>query len=210
MVALDLDGTLVDQAAAAGRWVGEFAESHGFDLAVEAVAEALSEGRPKGEVFAELVLRLELPVTADDMWADYRRRMPALVTCTPEDRQALIELRHHGWRLGIITNGMVDNQQGKIRALGLDALVDGWVISAEVGARKPERALFEALAARLGCPLEGWIIGDSLDHDIGGGAAVGLQTAWIARGEPPPLTDRRPDLVVDSVAEAAEEILRRS
>jgi FMN phosphatase YigB (HAD superfamily) len=66
------------------------------------------------------------------------------------------------------------------------------------------------LAARLGCPLEGWIIGDSLDHDIGGGAAVGLQTAWIARGEPPPLTDRRPDLVVDSVAEAAEEILRRS
>jgi HAD superfamily hydrolase (TIGR01549 family) len=208
MVALDLDGTLVDQAAAARTWAEEFAESYGCDLAVESVAEALTERRPKGEVFSELVLRFELPLAPDEMWADYRRRMPALVTCTPEDRQALIDLRRHGWRLGIITNGMVDNQEGKIRALGLDALVDGWVVSDEVGARKREAALFEALAARLACPLEGWVIGDSLDHDIAGGAAVGLQTAWIARGASAP-SPHQPDLVVDSVAEAAEEILSR-
>lgn len=137
MVAFDLDGTLVDQADAASRWAEEFISSNRLNLDVVDVAAALTARRPKGEVFAELVESYDLNLDADELWANYRRRMPELVTCTDADRNALIELRAAGWTLGIVTNGMVDNQQGKIRSLGLDALVDGWVISAEVGVRKP-------------------------------------------------------------------------
>ena len=180
MVALDLDGTLVDQVGAAARWAEEFVRTNSVSVSVDSIASALAQRRPKGEVFSELVSEHQLDLDPDEVWADYRLQMPKLVTCTQEDRDALVMLRAAGWRLGIVTNGMVDNQEGKIRQLGLDALVDAWVISGEVGIRKPEPEIFHLLATRLGCELEGWMIGDSVELDVNGGASVGLRTALIA------------------------------
>jgi len=206
MVAFDLDGTLVDQASAAAQWAEEFINSNQLGLDVADVADALIASRPKGEVFAELVEVHGLTLAADQIWAQYRLRMPQLVSCTDADRDALIDLRTAGWRIGIVTNGMVDNQQGKIRRLGLDALVDGWVISEEVGIRKPASGIFEALAERLGCSLNGWMVGDNVDLDIAGGQAAGLRTALVTAG-PKHLPTGDPDLVVASVAEAAKLII---
>ncbi|WP_194288933.1 MULTISPECIES: HAD family hydrolase [unclassified Nocardioides] len=206
LIALDLDGTLVDQAAAARAWSAGFVDHWRLPAGeVDVIAAALTARRPKGEVFSELIDRLDLPTSADSVWADYRSRMPSLVTVTDADRSALADLRAAGWTLGVITNGMLDNQEGKIRRTGLDALVDGWVVSDAVGARKPAPAIFHALASRLGCTLEGWMIGDSLELDVAGGAAVGLSTAWLDDGSDP--TGYRPDLVVGSVAAAARAIL---
>lgn len=206
LIALDLDGTLVDQASAARAWSVGFVDEWRLPAAeVDVVAAALTARRPKGEVFSELVDRLGLPTEADSVWHDYRSQMPSLVTVTDEDRSALAELRAAGWTIGIVTNGMLDNQEGKIRRTGLDAFVDGWVVSGAVGVRKPAPAIFEALATRLGCALEGWMIGDSLELDVAGGAAVGLRTAWLNDGSDP--TGFHPDLVIDSVAAAARAIL---
>ena len=208
LIALDLDGTLVDQASAARAWAAGFVDEWRLPSdEVDVVAAALTARRPKGEVFGEIVDRLGLPTEADRVWLDYRSKMPSLVTVTDEDRRALAELRAAGWIVGIVTNGMTDNQEGKIRRTGLDSLVDGWVVSDEVGVRKPLPAIFEALAGRLGCALEGWMIGDSLELDVAGGAAVGLSTAWLDDGSDP--TGYHPDLVVDSVAAAARAILDR-
>jgi FMN phosphatase YigB (HAD superfamily) len=206
LVALDLDGTLVDQQAAARVWANRFARRIGLASdETELVATALEARRPKRQVFAEIVDRLHLAIDPDEVWADYRREMPRLVAVTDGDRTALLRLRAAGWTLGIITNGMVDNQEGKIRRTGLDALVDGWVISEATGHRKPSPEAFAALSKQLDCPLEGWMVGDSLELDIAGGAGVGLHTAWIDDGSDP--ADYRPDLIVDSVAAAAAHIL---
>lgn len=156
LVALDLDGTLVDQAAAAKEWARGFVDE--WDLPrveVGVIAAALTARRPKGEVFGELVDRLGLAVRPEEVWHRYRRQMPTLVRVAEDDRRALVGLRSAGWTLGIVTNGMTDNQQGKIRRCGLDALVDGWVVSETVGVRKPAPEIFGALATRLGCALEG-------------------------------------------------------
>ena len=206
MVALDLDGTLVDQEAAAARWAEEFVLAHRLAVDVSELANSLTARRPKGEVFAELVERHGPGLDADEVWADYRRRMPFLVTCTDADRAALVELRKCGWKIGIVTNGMVDNQEGKIRHSGLDKLVDGWVVSAEIDVRKPERRIFEVLASRLGCPLDGWMVGDSVEMDMMGGRAAGLGTALIT-GDATDGVAGSADLVVSSVAEAAALIL---
>lgn len=204
-----LDGTLVDQESAARVWAAGFVEAWKLpSLEVDAISNALAARRPKGEVFGVLVDRLGLSTSADELWLDYRREMPSLVTVTDDDRRALTELRAAGWTLGIVTNGLADNQEGKIRRTGLDALVDGWVVSDTVGVRKPLPAIFEALATGLGCALEGWMIGDSLELDVAGGAAVGLRTAWIDR-DGADLTGYQPDLVVDSVAAAIRPILDR-
>jgi FMN phosphatase YigB (HAD superfamily) len=78
-------------------------------------------------------------------------------------------------------------------------------VSEAVGARKPAPAIFEALATRLDCALDGWMVGDSLELDVAGGAAVGLRTAWLDDGSDP--TGFHPDLVVNSVAVAVQAIL---
>lgn len=207
LIALDLDGTLVDQASAARAWAAGFVEEWGLpSVEIDVIAAALPARRPKGQVFGLLVERLRLPAIADDVWRDYRSRMPAPVSVADEDRCALVDLRSAGWTLGIVTNGMADNQEGKIRRCGLDALVDGWVVSEAVGARKPLPAIFEALSASLGCELDGWMIGDSLEHDIAGGAAAGLRTAWIDHDGSDP-AGHRPDVIAYSVAAAAGAIL---
>lgn len=139
------------------------------------------------------------------MWLEYRSQMPTLVRVADDDRRALAALRAAGWTVGIVTNGMLDNQEGKILRTGLDALVDGWVVSEAVGARKPAPEIFEALASQLGCALEGWMIGDSLEQDVAGGAGVGLRTVWIADGSDP--TGYHPDVIVDSVSAAVHVIL---
>jgi HAD superfamily hydrolase (TIGR01549 family) len=207
LIALDLDGTLVDQASAARTWSNLFVEELGLpSVEVEVIASALTDRRPKGEVFRQLVGRLGLPIAAEEVWRDYRSRMPTFVKVTDADRHALIDLRSAGWTLGIVTNGMADNQEGKIRGTGLDSLVDGWVVSDAVGVRKPFPAIFEALAAKVGCDLEGWMIGDSLEHDIAGGVAARLRTVWISQDGSAP-EHYGPTMIANSVAAAAQAIL---
>ncbi|MDO3398134.1 HAD hydrolase-like protein, partial [Nocardioides sp. SOB44] len=121
--------------------------------------------------------------------------------------QLLIDLLRHGAHPpGLKQERHQTWGASKIRQLGLDSLVDAWVISEEVGIRKPLPGIFHALAARLECPLDGWMIGDSLELDVVGGAAVGLRTALISGAEPTQ-DGAHADLLVASVAEAAEAIM---
>lgn len=207
LVAFDLDGTLVDQARAAQEWIEEVAAKWGLPSdAVVSISTALAERRPKDELLEHVVSVWSLPLSGRELWAAYRRRLPELVQCSEEDKDALRRLRDAGWLLGIVTNGMIDNQEGKIRNTGLAEIVDGWVISAEVGVRKPNPAIFQALAHRLGCPLDGWMIGDSIEDDVHGGAAVGLRTAWISATGLPATAEARATITAPTVADAAGKI----
>ncbi|MDQ0644456.1 HAD family hydrolase [Microbacterium murale] len=209
LAVFDLDGTLVDQASAARSWAGEFVARWGLPVkASDLVAAALTERVSKQLVFDRIVEEWSLPLSGAEIWAAYRTRMPQLVQCASEDKEALTELRAAGWSVGIATNGMPDNQEGKIRATGLAELIDGWVISGEVGIRKPDPRIFGVLAQRLCCALDGWMVGDSLEHDVMGGMAAGLQTAWIAPlNAPVPAGSARFDIRQTSVAEAVGAIL---
>jgi putative hydrolase of the HAD superfamily len=69
-----------------------------------------------------------------------------------------------------------------IDAAGLASLVDVVVISEEVGIRKPRPEIFRETLARLDVAAHETLhIGDNLDADIAGAAAVGAATGWITR-----------------------------
>jgi HAD superfamily hydrolase (TIGR01509 family) len=162
--------------------------------------------------FATVCQTFDLVTPPKQLREQYRRRMPELASCRPHDCDALTALRQAGWRIGIVTNGMTDNQLGKIRNTGLDRLVDSWCISDEVGIRKPEPEIFRLAAERCGTTLsrDGWMIGDSLTIDVAGGRAAGLRTIWLKpkrRLESWSFTGPAPDLIVDSVTEAVEALL---
>jgi putative hydrolase of the HAD superfamily len=55
-------------------------------------------------------------------------------------------------------------------------------ISEAVGWRKPRREIFDALLGELGlAPGEVLHVGDNLEADVGGAAALGMRTAWLTR-----------------------------
>jgi len=207
----DLDGTLVDREAAFRLWAKEFVAAHrlgagGFARLLEADA---GHAGPRDRFFAHVCREFGLAQPVADLWRAYRRRMPELVSCRAEDLTALRRLRSAGWRVGIVTNGMADNQLAKIHNTGLAALVDGWCVSGEVGIRKPDPAIFHLAAERCGAPAGaggGWMVGDSRALDIAGGHAAGMRTIWVRQ---PDATDIQPppDVTVTSIPEAVDTLL---
>jgi putative hydrolase of the HAD superfamily len=119
----------------------------------------------------------------------------------------VIQLRRAGWKIVVVTNGPATYQREKIALTGLSELIDGSCISKLIGATKPSLAIFEAAAALAGCPLAGWMVGDSADHDIGGGRAAGLDTIWLSRGRRWEQPEFSPSHICDSVFDAVGVML---
>ena len=95
---------------------------------------------------------------------------------------AVATLRDAGIRLAVITNGASDTQRARLSSLGIVDWFDEVVISAEVGAVKPDPALF-ARAAR-GLDVDGrdlWHVGDTLATDVQGALAAGHTAVWLNR-----------------------------
>lgn len=84
--------------------------------------------------------------------------------------EALARLREHGYRIGIITNGQIQDQTEKAKAIGILHLVDRIITSEEAGHRKPDRRIFQYAMEQLGTNAweKTYMIGDSVDYDIRG------------------------------------------
>jgi HAD superfamily hydrolase (TIGR01549 family) len=205
----DLDNTLADRAAAFGRWSERFVTQRGLGSgALEFLVAADEDGLATREAFFDAVRReFAINDPVDELIARYRTEYPREYDRRDEPTlAALRRLRDAGWRVGIVTNGPA-TQEEKIRLSGLAEVVDAVCVSELVGATKPERAIFEEAARRCAVPLHGWMIGDSATADVGGGIAVGLRTAWLARGRTWPEPAYRPDVIVQDVPEAVQAIL---
>lgn len=84
--------------------------------------------------------RRSLKASVEELWGRYRIRMPYLVRCRPEVMDGLARLREAGWKVAIVTNGMADNQLGKLGATGLADAVDAYALSGVEGIRNPGSA----------------------------------------------------------------------
>ncbi|MFH1469749.1 MAG: HAD-IA family hydrolase [Pseudomonadota bacterium] len=102
---------------------------------------------------------------------------PGAYRLDPTLPAALGALRAAGFRLGVVSNADT-RTRAIVEGLGLDALVDTVVISAEVGIEKPDPRIFHLACDRLGvAPAEAVHVGDSLGSDVRGARGAGL-TAW--------------------------------
>ncbi len=106
-------------------------------------------------------------------------------------------------RLAVVTNGPSDLQRDKLAALGLSDAFDVVVISGEIGAAKPDAAVFHLATRQLGVePGRVWHIGDSPTTDVAGARAAGLIAVWLDRdGRSEVGEGSRADLVIRSLAQ---------
>ena len=84
--------------------------------------------------------------------------------------------------VGLVTNGPTDIQRPKIDLLGIAPLFPVIVVSEEVGAWKPDPAIFAIALERMGFVADDAIyVGDSAEHDVPGALAAGLRAVWVSR-----------------------------
>jgi putative hydrolase of the HAD superfamily len=94
---------------------------------------------------------------------------------------ALAQLRKRGLRLVVVSNWDC-SLRDVLAELGLRGVVDAVVTSAEVGAPKPDRRIFEAALAAAGCAAAECVhVGDSPAADVAGARAAGIRALLLAR-----------------------------
>jgi putative hydrolase of the HAD superfamily len=86
----------------------------------------------------------------------------------------------------VIASNFDERLHGVCRGLSALAPVSDYIVSSEVGWRKPARAFFDVVCERTQCsPDEILFVGDDPQNDIHGACRAGMPAVWIDRtGEP--------------------------
>lgn len=116
---------------------------------------------------------------------------------------AALEALRPTWRLAIVTNGIPSVQAAKVRALGVQPLVDVVVYAAEHGSGrgKPDAEPFAAALVKLGVSRASAVfVGDNEVCDIQGALAAGLRAVRVQRTVGQPLLTAA-DAIVGSLRE---------
>jgi putative hydrolase of the HAD superfamily len=200
-VLLDALGTLLELVPPWPRLRQVLAQRHGIEISEEDARRAMlaemayyrahhQEGSDP-DALAELrarwaeVLRAELPATRDletgaltESLVDALRFSPY-----PDAAPALALLREAGLLLAVVSNWDC-SLPGVLADVGLGGAVDAVVVSAEVGAAKPDRRIFEVALDRLRRMRdEALVVGDSIETDVAGAQAAGIRAVLLDRGE---------------------------
>lgn len=195
-VLFDLDGTLLDYAAAEAAALEATLVAAGLEPSPAVAADyrrinarhwaALERGETTPELlrlarWQELLAEHDLLDTDPAEIADtYIRNLAAGSQLLEDADEVMADLgRDH--QLALITNGLADVQRPRVETSGLTAHASVLVISDEVGAAKPDAAIFDVAFEAMGAPRPGEVlmVGDSLTSDIAGGHAYGLDTVWF-------------------------------
>lgn len=210
LLLLDLDNTLLDRTGAFRSWgqnllteIGAPATDLDWLLSVD--ADGLTD---RWDVADAIRDRYGLRISSIDLVESlrdgviHRTRLDPLIAC------ALRIIREVGWEAVVVSNGSINEDEGKIRRTGLDRYVADWVISEEAGVSKPNPRIFELAAQRARMPLRGaWLIGDGPESDIGGAAALGLPSVWLHRGRSWLETRYAPTRTADGLLPAIAAVL---
>jgi 2-haloacid dehalogenase len=127
-----------------------------------------------------------------------------------EGAESLLARLEHRIGLVLLTNGFADVQHARIARLGLEEVFDHVIISEEVGAAKPDRAVFDIVFERMGSPNKGsvLIVGDSLSSDIRGGADYGIDTCWFNPDLQANMTRIGPTFEIRHLSDVADLLFR--
>lgn len=210
-VLFDLDDTLYDQHQwLAGAWdaVCQAAERLGVDgpalrRELDTVA---SEGTSRGGIIDLALARVGADIGVAPLVTAFREHRPPALDPYPGAVAAVQRLRERVL-VGLVTDGDVGIQRGKIDALGLADAFDTVVVSDELGRerRKPHAAPFLLALSRLGVePHRTVFIGDHPEKDVVGPQAVGMAAVRVLSGEYAPYPDlTQPWAVVANIEDAA-------
>ncbi len=193
----DLGSTLIDENEVYRRRFAGIAEVAGMPCEeVLQRAEALYRQNKKGDLELAKMLGAELPA-----WESEYERLY-------DDTEKCLQLLSEKYRIGTIANQLPGTAE-RLKNFGILKYFDVIAASAEEGAAKPDRRIFDIALERAGCPPhKAVMIGDRIDNDIVPAKRLGMKTIWIKRGFGGywTITDssQRPDMEINDLTELAD------
>ncbi len=130
--------------------------------------------------YREFLEKNNLPFDAEDFDLTYHKALLTQGQIIKGADEVCARLVSLGYSINVVTNGFTDAQKSRFSVSGLCRYIDRFFISESIGARKPEKAFFDAVFNEIGSKnkSEYLIIGDSLTSDIYGGYVSGIDTCW--------------------------------
>jgi putative hydrolase of the HAD superfamily len=162
-IVFDLDDTLIDRSQAVVNFANEFWSESGVQINLSPIDFVSTVLRLDGTGYTPRDLFFQSAIEAFDLttrqakqfelkFYDSAWRLPVVL---PGTNEALVRLRDHGYKLGVVSNGRTEAQVNKLA-------VDGLAIE----------------------PKDSWFVGDHPLNDIWGSKQIGFKTAWVHCNRP--------------------------
>lgn len=183
-IVLDIDDTLylerdyvLSGFNAVERWLRE---THGIE-GVGALAWAFFKSGRRRTTIGDALRELECgPELLPPCVEVYRRHPPSITFCS--DAADFVQRAVDRYPLGVVTDGPLESQQAKAKALGLDSYASPIIYSAATGRTKPDPTLFSEAAANWHIPNRSMAyIGDNPHKDFDGPLALGWSCVRVRR-----------------------------
>ncbi len=175
LVVLDARGVLYDEANDIGSRLVPFVRDRGSKASLQEINDAFRSASLGRLSTAELWTTLGLEDDAgelDRLYTDEFRLRDGVL-------EFIDRLHERGLRVAVITNNALGWSKILRRRFDLDARVDTWVVSGEVGSRKPDAAFFEAVRRMTGVEYaDALLIDDQLD-DLDMARSLNMSTAMF-------------------------------
>ena len=94
----------------------------------------------------------------------------------PGVREFLAAMQREGVRVGCITNDVAEWALRQRRRYGLEDGIGPWVVSGEVGVRKPAAEIYQRFLAEAGCDAGDCLFVDDTVENLDAAAALGFRT----------------------------------
>lgn len=191
VVFFDVDDTLLDTstfAETARKAAIELMVDNGLPLDKdEAYGVLKTIIRQKGSnygkhfnILTEVVLGHEDPMLVALGMITYHNVKIALLRPFAEIIDTLIYLKSQGYRLGVISNGITIKQWEKLVRLNVYSFFDEVITSEEVGAKKPDKLIYDvALRKMNGDPEKSIMIGNKFKEDALGAVNAGMSAILV-------------------------------
>ncbi len=193
----DLDGTLVDVAAAVVRCLGELIRTAKASVAPQEI-RAVVQRHPNARHALASWTHRQISIrggVAPPVEAIVRALAHVDTVVQPDDRVvAAVSAVAASHRVALVTNGRSKLQRAKLRAAGIADLfrADLILVSGELGLRKPDPRIFQLALDRLGEPAAAaMFVGNDEREDIEGALALGMFTCRVGQAGVPSKADVR-------------------
>ncbi|RDY27560.1 noncanonical pyrimidine nucleotidase, YjjG family [Romboutsia weinsteinii] len=120
-----------------------------------------------------------------------------------EETYEILSYLSDKYKISIITNGLADVQNRRIKKSTVSNFFDDVVISDEIKIAKPDPKIFEHALSNLNHTDKSSVlmIGDSLNSDIKGGINAGIDTCWFNLGKKINDSDFVPNYEINNLLE---------
>lgn len=182
-VIFDLDDTLYSEKEYVKSGYKKIGEFIGREDAAKKMWGYFENGKPAIDAYLEEIGEMD---KKDECLDIYRNQIPD-ITLYKGVNNMILELKTKGIKIGVITDGRPKSQRGKLKALGLDKMVDDIIITDELGGiqfRKPNDISFRIMQNRWRIPFEQIVyVGDNSNKDFHAPRQLGMRWRYFANND---------------------------